>query len=406
MTDEPVVDLPLLRFIPFRKADIVAMCLAEGRLTTQQEAQFGQAADKIEDHLQRDFLLVRQRLKSAYAPMDPDADTRVLEEFRHTASPADLAAALEEVLERANYDKVTAQALLQALGASSLFQVRVTVDLDDFAEVLLFTRGASQREVVQRSFFGLRRRHSRFISFDRVLLYLRLKDDVDTESAIGACQPGSTLLKLFQNVPEADLEMLFPNIRVEMRMRDRLLIGIPAVISGGLVVTTKLGGTLLLLGSLFGFWLGLSAEPVELDRATVLVLLTGAGALLAYLWKQFSKFRNRKLKYTQALTENLYFKLLDNNAGVIYRLLEDAEESEGKESLLAYYCLLAAGRPLTMADLDGLIERWFAEKWQCKLDFDIGDALDKLLQLGLVLQVDSSWQATTAEELPMEQEIA
>ena len=48
---------------------------------------------------------------------------------------------------------------------------------------------------------------------------------------------------------------------------------------------------------------------------------------LAVLWKQFSSFRNRKLRFTQALTENLYFKLLDNNAGVLFRLLDDIDRA-------------------------------------------------------------------------------
>jgi hypothetical protein len=307
-----------------------------------------------------------------------------------------MAGILETLLYRANYEKVTAAEMREALGSSSLFNVRVEVNLDDFEEVLLFTRGASLREETVRKFFGLWRRPVRFINFERVLLYLRLKADTKAQSALDTCQPGSTLLKLFQNVPETDLEMLFPNIRVTMRLQDRLLIGIPAVISGGLVVTTKLGTTLLLLASLFGFWLGWTAEPVELDKTSALVLLTGAGALVAYLWKQFSKYRNRKLRYTQALTEQLYFKLLDNNAGVLYRVLEDAQESESKECLLAYYCLLAAGRPLAPDELDALIEQWFERKWQCKLDFDVGDALAKLQELGLACCDDGNWRAAAS----------
>ena len=393
MSDESAPDLPILRFIPFRREDIVTMCLSEGRLTPEQVERFRRAGDKIEDYLQRDFSAIRQQLKRAYAPFDPDTDTRILPGSGQAGSPALLAETLEAVLYRANYEKVTAREMREALGSSSLFKVQVAVDLGDFEEVLLFTRGASLREETERKFLGLWRRPVRFINFDRVLLYLRLKADADTQSALGACQPGSTLLKLFQNVPETDLEMLFPNIRVEMRMQDRLMIGVPAVISGGLVVTTKLGTTLLLLASLAGFWLGWSAEPVQMDKTTVLVLLTGAGALIAYLWKQFSKYRNRKLRYTQALTEQLYFKLLDNNAGVLYRVLEDAQESESKESLLAYYCLLAAGHPLALDELDALIEQWFEDKWQCKLDFDVGDALDKLLELGLAQSVDGTWRA-------------
>jgi hypothetical protein len=225
------------------------------------------------------------------------------------------------------------------------------------------------------------------------LLYIRLKDGVDSESALGECLPGSTMLKLFQNVPEADLEMLFPNIRVGMRLLDKLMVGVPALVSGGLVITTKMGATLLLLGSLLGFWFGVSSEPVQLDKTALLVLLAGIAALGGYLWKQYSNFKNRKLKYTQALTENLYFKLLDNNAGALYRILDDAEESECKESLLAYYFLLAEGRPMTPADIDRAIESWFAEQWQCKLDFEIDDALGKLLELGLARTDGKAWEA-------------
>lgn len=385
-------ELPILRFIPFRRADVLAMCLSENRLAPAQEQQFREASGILESHFRQDFSRIKQRLKDIYATQDPDADTRVINEFCKPASPEKLAAQLESVLNRANYEKVTDKELKRALNSASLFQVRLYVDTSDFEEVLLFTRGASRREETVREFFGLWRRQIRFTNYDRVVLYLRLKADIDSESALGTCLPGSTVLKLFQNVPEADLEMLFPNIRVGMRMLDRILIGVPALISGGLVLTTKLGATLLLLGSLLGFWLGVSTEPVHLDRTALLALAAGATALIGYIWKQISNFRNRKLKYTQALTENLYFKLLDNNAGVLYRVLDEAEESEIKESLLAYYFLLAEGKPMTATEMDQAIEAWFASKWQCKLDFEIDDALTKLLRLGLVQRDGERWQ--------------
>jgi hypothetical protein len=34
-----------------------------------------------------------------------------------------------------------------------------------------------------------------------------------------------SLIKLFHNVPKADLEMLFPNSRVRMKTIDKLIIG-------------------------------------------------------------------------------------------------------------------------------------------------------------------------------------
>ena len=390
-----MTELPLLRFIPYRRSDIVAMCLSDGRLNDNQTEQFTLACEKIEDHFQRDFHRIKQQLKHAYAPLDPDADTRVVANLREAGGASSLVKTMAQVLERANYEKVTEKDLQRAFRSASLFQVRLYVDLDDFEEALLYCRGASKRRETIKEFFGLWRREVAFTNYDRVLLYIRFKEDMDNESALGECPPGSTMLKLFQNVPEADIEMLFPNIRVGMRFLDKLMIGVPALVSGGLVVTTKMGATLILLGSLLGFWLGVSSEPVHLDKAALLVLLEGAGAVVGYLWKQFSNFRNRKLKYTQALTENLYFKLLDNNAGALYRILDDAEESECKESLLAYYFLLAEGDPMSVADLDQAVESWFAEKWQCKLDFEIHDALRKLQELGLARNDNDHWEPAT-----------
>lgn len=217
-----------------------------------------------------------------------------------------------------------------------------------------------------------------FVNFDRVVVYIRFKTDHE--------QAGGTMLKLFQNVPKAALEMLFPNTQLLMRWQDKLLIGVPAVVSGGIVLSTKVGATLLLLASMFGFWLGLRHEPVEMNVANLTILFAGLGALGGYLWKQFSNFKNRKLKFMQQLTQNLYFKNLDNNAGVIFRLLNDAEEEECKEALLAYYFLCVGQAPQSRNTLDNAIEQWLAREWNCSIDFEIDDAMDKLLRLGLVEQ--------------------
>ena len=384
-------ELPLLRFIPFRRSDIVQMCLSDERVDAAEKTRFNATAELIETHYQKEFHLLRNELKEAYALIDPDSDTRLLPTFAKPEHTAEIVPLLEQVLERGNYERVTDEALKRAMKTSSLFQLRLHVDMSEFDEVLLYTRGASKRSEVIREFFGLWKRNVRFTNFDRVVLFIRFKEDVDSDSALGECPPGSTMLKLFQNVPEADIEMLFPNIRLGMRLLDKLIIGVPAVISGTIVVTTRLGATVLLLGSLLGFWLGVSTEPVKIDNAALIALGASAAALVGYIWKQFSNFRNRKLKYTQALTENLYFKLLDNNAGVIHRVVDDAEESECKESLLAYYFLLVAEGPLLSDELDSRIEAWMAERWHCKLDFEVGDALGKLNRLGLAQETDGMW---------------
>ena len=384
-------ETPRLRFIPFRKVDLIQMCLQRDALDSGQQQSFAAACEQIKSHFRREFHAIKEQLKDAYGPLDPDTDTRVVAQFSNADAANNLTDVLEQVLNRANYERVSPRQLQQAFAQASLFDLKLYVDLDDFEEALLFTRGATPAQEEVSRLFGLSRRNVSFINYDRVVLYIRFKEELDTESTLGGCQPGSTMLKLYQNVPGADVEMLFPNTRVGMRLIDKLLIGVPALVSGGIVMTTKLGATLVLLGSLLGFWLGMSSDPVVLDKAAVLALMAGLGALGGYLWKQYSSFRNRKLRFTQALTENLYFKLLDNNAGVIFRLLDDAEESECKESLLAYYFLLAGNRPLSADELDGTIEHWFEQSWQCQADFEIADALAKLEQLGLARQENGHW---------------
>ena len=383
-------NLALLRFIPFRRADILHMCEQEGQLDAVALTHFQQGASHIERYFRDDFHRAKHTLKDSYCRLDPDADTRLLHLNSDDNTP-DLAAHVAQLLDRANYDKVTPEMLSKALDSASLFDIRLHVNLDDFAEVLLYTRGASERQEEVRGPFNLWRKTVHFVNYDRVVLYLRFKDELNGSRELVGCRPGSTMLKLFQNVPDADLEMLFPNTQVGMRLRDKLMIGVPALVSGGVVLSTKLGATLVLTGSLLGFWLGWQNEEVVLDRNALIVLLAGAATIGAYLWKQFTNFKNRKLRFTEALTRNLYFKLLDNNAGVLYRLLDDAEESECKESILAYYFLLAAHQPLSARELDQRIEVWFSQRWQCRLDFDVDDALQKLANLKLAYLQEGYW---------------
>lgn len=391
------------RFIPYRRQDIVEMCLQDGSLAGQAD-EFRQLSAMLIHVFHFEFHRLILSLQNSYASIDPDADTRDIPRERgipdsHSQAGPQFVDLLEGLLEKANYERITQDDLNQALNQSSMFRIRLQVDFEDFSEVLLYCRGVSTRHETLSSLFGLMKKNISFTNYDRVVLYIRFRDDYcqEDEAHQRLCSPGATMLKLFQNVPSADLEMLFPNTAVRMRLIDKLLIGIPAVVSGGVVLTTKMGASLVLLGSLIGFWLGLSTEPVELNKTAIMVLLAGVAALGGYLWKQFNNFKNRKLRFMQALTRNLYFKNLDNNAGVFYRLANDAEEEECKEALLAYYFLLTSQQPMTKQELDQSIENWLAEKWQCKINFEIGDAMNKLQELQLVQEAEGRFSAIPIE---------
>jgi hypothetical protein len=395
MTDSSDVKTPGNRqhFIPFRKNDVVQMCVHDGQLAGQEQ-HFRHFHRLLERIFHLEFHSNIEALKHAYAPIDPDCDTRLLD-TNNTVEQGEFVGLLKNLLDKANYQAVTEQDLRHAMAESSMFKIRLSVEMSEFSEVLLFCRGESVRTETVYRFAGRFPKQIEFLNYERVVVYIRFRDDyAQDDDSPAHCRPGASMLKLFRNVPRADMEMLFPNTQVRMRLLDKLLIGIPAIVSGGIIATTKLAGSLLLVGSLIGFWLGVHSQPVELNKPALLVLLAGVGALGAYFWKQFNVFKNRKLQFMQSLTQNLYFKNLDNNAGVFYRLANDAEEEECKEALLAYYFLLVTAQPMEKGVLDKTIEDWFESKWQCRLDFDIGDALDKLLTLGLITESQGMFSAS------------
>jgi len=238
-------------------------------------------------------------------------------------------------------------------------------------------------------FFGLKKEPIEFTNYDRVAIYIKFKEAAYFEASSRETltfSPGSTIIKLFQNVPKADLEMLFPNSEVRMKTIDKLIIGIPAAVSGIAVVATKLGASILLIGSIIAFWLGLKEKEVTIQQHHLVALALGLVTLGGFMFKQFNKFKNRKIKFMKALTENLYFKNLDNNAGVFHHLIDAAEEEEFKEAVLAYYFLLTEDQDLTKTRLDAAVESWLESKHNCRINFEVADALAKLQRLDLVRQ--------------------
>ena len=98
----------------------------------------------------------------------------------------------------------------------------------------------------------------------------------------------------------------------------------------------------------------------------------------------------------KTLADNLYFKNLDNNTGVFHRLIDAAEE-ENKEVILAYYFLLKADKAISAQELDRTIEQWFQTHHNTPIDFDVPDAIRKLIELDMVETHDDKVQAKSLQ---------
>ena len=382
------------RFIPLRRRDLLDALEDEERLTPDERDGFRPFAELLNAIFHHEYHSRLETLKDAYAPFHPDPDTRVVRTYddgdRREARRA-LVDGLRDLLDEANFEPIPFEEVETAFEEESLVELDLEIDRSEFEEVLFFRRGETQREETVSEWFGLRERTVTFTNYEKVLIYVSFKDTEHLSEEMPdelPYEPGATTLKLFQDVPRADLEMLFPNAQPRMRRIDKVLIGVPAAISGIIIASTRLATTVGLVFLLLGFWLGFRDERVELDQTTLVTLGAGLGSLGGYLMRQFTKYKSRQMQFMRALAENLYFRNLDNDEGVFHHLLDAAEEEEVKEATLAWYFLRAADGPLTAEELDETVEDWFRERWDHPKDFEVRDGIDKLRVLELVEDAD------------------
>lgn len=364
------------RFVPQRTGQL-ARDLADLPWTDVGSAEeFRAFAHLVAALYHYEFHEREQRAIDAWEAADDDAARAVTAE-------------LTGLLDGANYRPITKAELDDALSRESLIQLRLEVDLEDYDEVLIYRRGSHERTVTVPKLRGLRQEEKTIRVDERVVVYTRVKpaswfEQQGIDPGDRNLVPGHVSLKQFQNVPRADIEMLLPSTQVRFRPIDTIVVGVPALASGIAVLATKLLPTIGLIVLLIAAGLGWRDETPELDQTALVLLLGGAVTLGAFLFRQWTKLKNRRVEYLKTLTENLYFRTLADGPGVLHTLLSAAEQQEVIEVMLAYRFLLAAPEGTTMTELDAEIERWLREACCQDIDFEIDDAVDKLRRLDVV----------------------
>jgi hypothetical protein len=90
------------------------------------------------------------------------------------------------------------------------------------------------------------------------------------------------------------------------------------------------------------------------------------------------------------LAQSLYFQNLANNQGALALLVDEAEEEDVKEEVLLYRHLLHGPIPENELEaLDRRIEQFLEAKFGIHVDFDVHDALERLLASGLVVRTSA-----------------
>ncbi len=383
------------RFIPVTRFALLDRLTAPGTWPDTQ-AQEARRFFRYLDHWRRQqYNAQLHALEETYEPFSPDSDllmTRTFSPEERQIMQKRVTEGMKRILEQANYVRIDHNDVEMILTRESAYGLDLHVDLDAFEEVLLYYRGASTKRDQRRRWhrFYLKEEFDIPI-FQRLFLLFKLKPfEVRVREVMQSeklnrreaeklvkrqrasmppeVEEDNIYMKLFKNIPRSDLEMVFPNTQVRFRLFDKIWLG--ATASGGLGLgAVGAAGKIALLAT----------NPVAAIGAVV-----GLGGVA---FRQATNFMNQKQRYMVVMAQNLYFHAMADNRGVMLKLAARAAEEDVKEEILLYSVLAKErARRQDLPDIDAAIEQYLNASFGVSVDFDIPDALQRLIADGIVTE--------------------
>jgi hypothetical protein len=280
------------------------------------------------------------------------------------------------LLARGNFIRLAEEEISRSLTDRSHWGLSLNLDFTIFERLEVYARG----DVIGTRF--RRRLAKRFRSeavevpiYQRLIVIFRLRPQGKFSKYLDT---DDVYIKLFKDIPKADLDMLLPGTQVKMSLLDRVRI---------------------LLPSLSGLILGILKIAAAITLTPYLVWVAVSGAV-GYSARSVYGYLNMRQKYQLNLTQSLYFQNLDNNAGAIHRLLDEAEEQENREAMLGYFFLWRETPPagLTSDELDRKVEAFLHAQARSAVDFEVHDALAKLERMSIATrEADGRWKAVALD---------
>ncbi len=282
---------------------------------------------------------------------------------------------LDALLHKAQYRRLQPAEISRALQTATAWGLKLNVRFKDFRRMRVYARGNDIERRSRREWYlaFLRRHLSVPVYRQLVVLYEPRIDQASSKSTL--------CLRMFKNVPHADLDMLLPGT-VRINWADSSRIGIPTL-WGFAMLVSKLARNLWLL-ALFG-------------AVKLLTSLTFVAAVIiataVYGFKIFFSYRNARNRHLLNVTRNLYYQTLSNNSGVLLRLVEEAEQQQACQAFLVIHVLEKRHpEPMTMPSIDAECESLVARLALGSINFDVRGSVELLLRMGLVESVDDSWR--------------
>ncbi len=378
--------MPVEHFIPLRKAELMARLLSDSDLSETARASLARLFARLAAVIHADFYLRLDSLKNLYAPFDPDLATEApppeacvpgypsgRERMRKLFDEFD------ELAERANFRALTLHDLNDALSRRSQWGLQLEIDIEAFERLEIYARGAVTGQRRRRRLRNwMRLEQVEVPIYERLIIMFQLAAQ---RKVLQHLDHDHVFIKLFKEIPRLDFDMLLPATSVRMSVVDRLKIILPTISGLGIAVWKILQGALLAaFAGIYG----------------LLAVLGLVGGTIGYGVRSFYGYLNTKNKYQLSLTESLYYQNLDNNAGVFFRLLDEAEEQENCEAMLGYFFLWhkAGNAGMTAEELDCQVESFLHGLAGRSVDFEVTDALAKLERFGIAAAANHRYLAT------------
>ncbi|KAG2433179.1 hypothetical protein HYH02_012721 [Chlamydomonas schloesseri] len=385
-----------------------------------------------------------------YASLDPDKDTLALKptsavaDGKGGAPPArkhldeagfaDVKARVgafgEEminILDKAEFDELPPEDLEKAKNDKSLMGLNVHSASEEYLEFKVYYRGSRLKKIEWLK-WGIFKRQVTMNVYERLAISFRLKKPVSEDDApedptygvdtrpwykkifccgrrgVGAGAPESLkslrdeflYMKLFKDVLQCDVDMLLPGSRIKFTWFDYLMIWAPIIFGCGFAVYKAIKGTIDF------------SNLVNAAMSIFLIVMPLTWGVRAWL-----AIKEKAQKYQAHLNALFIVHNLNNNSGVISQVLNEAQEQEDNEAMLAYFFLwlgAQAPQPVRKTDLDRKVEAFLQAKLDeagcaVRMDFEVTDSIGKLERLGLLNTVITESGEKMLQVVPLEQAV-
>lgn len=381
------------RFIPLTRQAVVADLCKDPADKLEDVETFARLAVKLHAWRARQYRAVAEEMRRCYLPFSPDRDTLSVLPFsadEQERMEADLMRRVTSLLDRANYTALAEVDINAIINLHQPFSLKVSVDLSEYERFSLHFRDPyTERHTYRRPEWGyLRKATVEVRSFRRLYLLLKLHPEETQIAHLMAAKklsrararrivrrkrrylpqgtsPDFIYMKMFKDIPEHDVQLLFPNRQVQFRPFDRVKF-----------LVTAGGGTAFGLFTTFG----------KVAAATGPFALAGAMAgFLAIVGRQVVSFFNHRTRYMMELSQKLFFHSLATNRAALTLLLDRAEEEDVKEDLITLYAL--GGQEVAedaLAAHKARIEARIRSRYCAIVDFDLEDCVKRLWRDGLL----------------------